>query len=63
VRPLWRIGRWRAYFLFIGLSLTLAAAHQTTLRAILAGVWLTVVLLSWLAPPVLRRLERRKYGG
>jgi tetratricopeptide (TPR) repeat protein len=63
VRPLWRIGRWRAYFLFIGLSLTLAAAHQTTLRAILAGVWLTVVLLSWLAPPILRRLERRKYGG
>jgi tetratricopeptide (TPR) repeat protein len=63
VRSMWRIGRWRSWFLFIGLSSILAAAHQTLLRGILVGVWLTVVALSWFGPPILRRLERRKYGG
>jgi len=63
VRPVWKFGRWRAYFVFIALSATLAAAHQTVLRAILIGVWLCIVALSWLAPPIVRRLQRRKYGG
>ena len=63
VRPIWRFGRWRAYLLFIGLSITLAAFHETTLRLILAGVWIILVVLSRAGPPLLRRLERRKYGG
>lgn len=63
VRPVWRFGRWRAYFVFLALSVTLAAAHQTVLREILVGVWLVILALSWLAPPILRRLQRRKYGG
>jgi Flp pilus assembly protein TadD len=63
VRGMWRFGRWRAYFLFLGLSGVLALAHQTLLRAILVVAWLTIVVLSWLGPPILRRLERRRYGG
>jgi Flp pilus assembly protein TadD len=63
VRPLWRFGRWRSYFVFLALFFALAIAHQTLLRVILAGVWLTLVVLSRLAPPILRRRERRKYGG
>jgi tetratricopeptide (TPR) repeat protein len=63
VRPIWRFGRWRAYFVYLALFIALAAAHQTLLRLILAGIWITLVVLSRAAPPILRRLERRKYGG
>jgi tetratricopeptide (TPR) repeat protein len=63
VRPIWKFGRWRAYFVVIALSFTLAAAHQTTLREILLVAWLVIVVLSWFAPPILRRLSKRKYGG
>jgi tetratricopeptide (TPR) repeat protein len=63
VRPVWRFGRWRAYAMFLGLSAILAAAHQTTLRLVLACVWLAIVVLSRAGPRILRRLERRKYGG
>jgi Flp pilus assembly protein TadD len=63
VRPVWRLGRWRAYFIFLALSTTLAIAHQTLLREILIGVWVVLLALSWFAPPILRRLQRRKYGG
>jgi len=63
MRPVWRFGRWRAYAVFLGLTITLAAFHQTTLRIILACCWLGLVVLSRAGPPILRRLERRKYGG
>jgi Flp pilus assembly protein TadD len=63
VRPIWRFGRWRAYFVYLALFIALAAAHQTTLRLILAGVWIALVVLSRAGPRILRRLERRKYGG
>lgn len=63
VRPVWRFGRWRAYFVFLALSTTLAVAHQTVLREILIGGWIVILALSWLGPPILRRLHRRKYGG
>ena len=63
VRPMWRFGRWRSYYLVLAISTTLGAAHQTTLRLILAAIWLPVIALSWFAPPILRLLERRKYGG
>jgi len=63
VRPIWRFGRWRAYFVFLALSVTLAVAHQNVLREVLICCWLVILVLSWLAPPVLRRLQRRRYGG
>jgi tetratricopeptide (TPR) repeat protein len=63
VRPVWRFGRWRAYFVFLALSATLAIAHQTVLREVLICAWLVILVLSWFGPPILRRLHRRKYGG
>lgn len=63
VRPVWRFGRWRTWGLFVALSITLGAFHQWTLRLILTGFWLLLVVLSRAGPPILRRLERRKYGG
>ncbi len=63
VRPIWRFGRWRAYFVFLALSFFLAGTGHPTIRAVLIGVWLTVVVLSWTAPRFLRRRARRKFGG
>jgi Flp pilus assembly protein TadD len=63
VRPMWRFGRWRSYFLYITLLVLLAAAGLESLRRALVVVWLTIVVLSWVGPPVLRRWQRRRYGG
>ena len=40
----------------------LGATHQTSLRGVLVGVWLVIVVLSWTGPRFLRWRERRKYG-
>ena len=63
MRPIWRFGRWRAWGLFVALSITLGAFHQWVLRVILTCFWLLLVVLSRAGPPILRRLEKRKYGG
>jgi tetratricopeptide (TPR) repeat protein len=63
VRPMWRFGRWRSYFLYLTLITVLAAARLQTLRIVVICVWLVIVILSWVGPRILRRLEERKYGG
>ena len=63
VRPMWRLGRWRSYFLYITLLVLLAAAGLESLRIAVVAVWVTIVVLSWVGPPVLRRWQRRRYGG
>jgi Flp pilus assembly protein TadD len=63
VRPLWRFGRWRSYFLYLGIISVLAVARLETLRVIVICVWLVIVVLSWFGPRILRRREQRRYGG
>jgi hypothetical protein len=60
---MWRFGRWRSYFLYLTLITVLAAARLQTLRIVVICVWLVIVILSWVGPRILRRLEERKYGG
>ena len=62
VRAVHRFGRWRAYFTYLILLGLLGATHQTSLRGVLVGVWLVIVVLSWTGPRFLRWRERRKYG-
>jgi tetratricopeptide (TPR) repeat protein len=62
VRPVWRLGRWRSYFLFLALSFGLAAAGLKSLRVVVVGIWLLIVLLSWTGPRLVRWRARRKYG-
>jgi hypothetical protein len=63
VRPMWRLGRWRSYFLYLTLLVIFAAAGLQSLRVTLVLVWLVIVVLSWFGPPLLRRWQRRRYGG
>lgn len=63
VRPIWRFGRWRVYFIVLAVSMFLASTGHSTIRAGLAVVWLTIIVLSWTAPPILRWRMKRKYGG
>jgi Flp pilus assembly protein TadD len=58
-----RFGRWRSYFLYLGLVVVLAAARLETLRIAVIVVWLTVCAISWFGPPLLRRRQRRWLGG
>ena len=63
VRPMWRFGRWRSYFLYLTLITVLAAARLETLRVVVICIWLVIVILSWFGPRILRGREKRKYGG
>ena len=63
VRPLWRFGRWRSYFTYLTISFALAAAGLKSARYVIVGIWITIVLLSWTAPRILRWREKRKYRG
>jgi tetratricopeptide (TPR) repeat protein len=63
VRPIWRFGRWRSYFLYLTLVFVLAAAQLDTLRYIIIAIWVSLALLSWVAPWVLRLRRRRKFGA
>jgi tetratricopeptide (TPR) repeat protein len=62
VRRVWKFGRWRSYFLYLGVAAFLAAARLETIRIVVAVIWGSVALLSWIGPPILRRREKRKYG-
>jgi tetratricopeptide (TPR) repeat protein len=63
VRPLWRIGRWRSWMIFIVLSAVLAGTGHGNLRLVLVAAWLVIVVLSWTAPPILRWRLKRRFGG
>jgi tetratricopeptide (TPR) repeat protein len=62
VRPMWRLGRWRSWLLYLAIITTLGALRLGTLRVAVVCVWLVIVALSWLGPPLLRRRQRRRYG-
>jgi tetratricopeptide (TPR) repeat protein len=63
VRPIWRIGRWRAWFIFLALSFVLAGTGHPTLRYVLIGIWVSIAALSWTVPPILRWRAKRRFGG
>ena len=63
VRPLWRFGRWRSYFLYLTIVVILGAAGLQSLRIALGIVWISVVILSWTAPRIIRWRQKRRYGG
>ena len=60
VRPVWRFGRMRSWLVYITIASALAFAHLYSLRYAIAGVWITACVLSWVAPPILRRWYDRK---
>jgi tetratricopeptide (TPR) repeat protein len=63
VRPIWRIGRWRVWFGVLVVSGVLAATGHSTVRLIVLGAWIAVVVLSRTAPPILRWRAKRRFGG
>ncbi len=63
LRPIWRFGRWRSYFLYLTLFFVLAGAGLDSLRYILVITWVSLVVLSWVGPRLLRLRQRRKYGA
>ncbi len=62
VRPIWRFGRWRSYFVFLTLVFVLAASGLKSLRVVVVAAWLCIAFLSWFGPPLIRWRRRRKYG-
>jgi len=58
-----RFGRWRTILVVWLVSGMLAAIGAGTLRVILAVAWLVIMLGSAVALRVLRRRERRRFGG
>jgi tetratricopeptide (TPR) repeat protein len=62
VRPIWRFGRMRSWLVYFTLAGLLAAAGFQKARIVVAVVWVVIVLISWLAPPILRRWYGRKHG-
>jgi tetratricopeptide (TPR) repeat protein len=63
VRPMWRFGRWRSYFLYLSLLFLFGALRLGSLRTILVIVWVSIVILSWFGPRLIRWRQKRKYGG
>ena len=63
VRPIWRVGRMRSWLIYVAIAGTLAALHLRAARVAVAVVWVTIVALSWLAPPLLRRWYGRGDRG
>jgi tetratricopeptide (TPR) repeat protein len=63
VRPIWRVGRLRSWLIYLTIAGLLAAAHLQTARIAIAAVWITIVAISWLAPPLLRRWYGRGNRG
>jgi tetratricopeptide (TPR) repeat protein len=62
VRPIWRFGRGRSWLVYFTLAGVLAAARLETLRLVVVVIWVVIVAISWLAPPILRRWYGRKHG-
>jgi tetratricopeptide (TPR) repeat protein len=63
VRPVWRLGRMRSWLIYLTIAGALAVARLHTLRSVIVGIWITIVVLSWVAPPILRRWYGRKSRG
>jgi tetratricopeptide (TPR) repeat protein len=62
VRTMRRFGRLRVWILVLVLGAILRAAGSNSARVVLALIWLTIVVLSWVGPPLLRRYYRRRRG-
>jgi Flp pilus assembly protein TadD len=62
LRPLWRFGRWESYFVYLTIFFALGALRLESLRLAIGGVWISLVILSWTAPRIIRWRHRRKYG-
>jgi len=62
VRPIWRFGRLRAWLVYFTLAGLLAGTGFHKARVVVAVVWVVIVAISWLAPPILRRWYGRKHG-
>jgi tetratricopeptide (TPR) repeat protein len=63
VRPIWRVGRLRSWLIYVTILGALGAAHLHSARVAIAAIWITLVTISWLAPPVLRRWYGRDDRG
>jgi Flp pilus assembly protein TadD len=63
VRAMWLFGRWRSYFLYLGLVSVLAASGLESIRVVVVIIWLVIVALSWFGPALIRRYQNRKFGG
>jgi Flp pilus assembly protein TadD len=59
LRPIYRFGRWRAWFVYLALFLVFRIVFPPLAVAI-AVVWISLAVLSWTAPSLLRRRERRR---
>jgi Flp pilus assembly protein TadD len=59
LRPIYRLGRWRAWFIYLALFLVFRIVFPPLAVAI-AVVWISLAVLSWTAPAFLRRRERRR---
>jgi tetratricopeptide (TPR) repeat protein len=63
VRPVWRFGRMRSWLVYLAVISALALARLPSLRYVVIGIWLTMIVLSWAVPPLLRRHYDRKRRG
>jgi tetratricopeptide (TPR) repeat protein len=63
VRPVWRFGRMRSWLVYLAVISALALARLPSIRYAVIGIWLTMIVLSWTAPPLLRRYYDRKRRG
>ncbi len=63
LRPVWRFGRMRSWLVYVTVITALALARLPSIRYAVIGIWLTMIVLSWTAPPLLRRYYDRKRRG
>ncbi len=59
---MWRFRRWRSYFLYLTVIFALAAAGLATIRYVVIGIWLGLVVLSRVGPRFIGWWEWRKHG-
>ncbi len=65
LKPLWpilRFGAGKVWFAAIAIMLALNLAGLRRAAALFALAYLVLVIYSWVAPPIVRRLLKRRYG-
>ena len=57
--PIYRLGRWRAWIVYLALF-GLFRLVFPPLAGVVAVLWVSLAILSWTAPAILRRRQRRR---
>ena len=63
LRPIWRYGWWTARVAVVAVWLALLAAGLHGVAEVVILLWLALIAYSYVAPRIVRRRARKRYGG